>query len=483
MKVTTSAPRQFSLYAAGSIISNAVNLLLLPFISRQVSAGGYGVFSLSVILFAFLGLVLDGGLVQALIKFHGQSQDTGDKKTVFMTIAAVVFLIASLLAFGVLASARPVAHLLYGDRGLAPCIRLTVVAAWSALLFQLVLAWLRSALLPVRHLALSSLRAFLFLIAAVMLLKLRDNKLQALFISWTFPYLGLALMCLPYALLKNRSVPKFRRLPAYFRYCLPLVPAGVIMWILGNTDLYLLRRLASLDQVGIYTLGAQVCYLLSPVIVAIQLGWLPLVFSVSRDARSPRLFARLFDYLLLVLLLLGMATAFFSAEIVRLLATPGFYRAGYVVPPLTLSAILYAVFLVFSTGINVRGRTLALPFITLGAALVNIVLDIVMIPRWGIYGAAYATVAANLVLVTATGWRSHSLYPIPFISRRSLTVVFGCAVAYNIYLLLDIPWAPVMAAAKLALLGSVPLFLLLTGFFKWSELDEIKKKLQEFKNG
>jgi O-antigen/teichoic acid export membrane protein len=176
--------------------------------------------------------------------------------------------------------------------------------------------------------------------------------------------------------------------------------------------------------------------------------------------------------------MVGMATAFFSGEIVRLLATAQFHQGAYVVPPLMFSAVLYILFLCFSSGINIKGKTFSLPLIALGAALINIILNILLIPRWGIYGAAYSTVAANIFLVTATLWRSQLLYPIGFINRDALKAVLWCAVVYNSYLWIDLSSVVVMSLIKLGLLGTIPPFLYKTGFFKPAELTELKGLVQ-----
>src|SRR4029078_6883436 len=101
---------------------------------------------------------------------------------------------------------------------------------------------------------------------------------------------------------------------------------------------------------------------------------------------------------------------------------PAFHRADEAVGLLAFAASAYAGYTVLAIGIG-RARRTQFNWIVSGvAALLNIALTVVLIPRWGMMGAAVSTAAAYVALFVGMTINSQQVYPVPYQWGRVLTL-------------------------------------------------------------
>jgi O-antigen/teichoic acid export membrane protein len=107
--------------------------------------------------------------------------------------------------------------------------------------------------------------------------------------------------------------------------------------------------------------------------------------------------------------------------------------------------------------------------ITGAACVVNVGLNLLLIPPYGMIGAAIATIGAYAVLFVGMSWRAQRVYPVPYQWRRVATA-FGAAIALTIAgRLLDPP-----LAGAIAIVAAYPLVLLPLGFYLPEERRRIR---------
>ena len=107
----------------------------------------------------------------------------------------------------------------------------------------------------------------------------------------------------------------------------------------------------------------------------------------------------------------------------RLLTQPEFYAGERVVAPLAFGGVAYAAYIVMAIGVGRAKRTQFNWVITGVAAVVNVGLNLLLIPPYGIMGAAVATVVAYCVMFIGMTWYAQRVFPTPYQWRRVLTAV------------------------------------------------------------
>jgi O-antigen/teichoic acid export membrane protein len=254
------------------------------------------------------------------------------------------------------------------------------------------------------------------------------------------------------------------------RFGIPLVPAALALIAVNFSDRFFLVHLASLPEVGLYEIGVRIASAMVLLLTAFRMAWPAFAYSIEDDAEAKRTYAFVLTYLVAIASWLALALGLLAPWLVRLLTQPEYYAGERVVAPLAFAGMIYAAYVVMAIGVGRAKRTQFNWAITGVAAIVNVVLNLLLIPPYGMLGAAWATVAAYGVMFVAMTWYAQRVFPVSYQWRRVVTAA-GVAVA----LLLGGKALGGLAAA-LALSLSYPLALLLVGFFLAEERNRLWRR-------
>jgi O-antigen/teichoic acid export membrane protein len=131
-------------------------------------------------------------------------------------------------------------------------------------------------------------------------------------------------------------------------------------------------------------------------------------------------------YALLLVVASGTLVTVNARELIRLLAPTSYAGAADVVPWVVAGAVLQGVYLIWATGTWYSKKTAALPVVTVVSALVNIGLNLLFVPRYGVMAAAVTTTIGYLVAALLHGALAQHLHPIPWEYGR-WAALFGAA--------------------------------------------------------
>jgi O-antigen/teichoic acid export membrane protein len=166
-------------------------------------------------------------------------------------------------------------------------------------------------------------------------------------------------------------------------------------------------------------------------------------------------------YLVVLATWLAVALGLLAPWLVRLLATEEFYAGERVVAPLAFASAIFAGYIVVSIGLGRARRTEFNWVVTGAAAILNVALNLLLIPRYGMEGAAAATVAAYALMFVGMAWWGRRVYPVPYQWRRVGTALAAGAALVVVGKALDVPLAVAVLLALAYPLALVPLGFLL----------------------
>jgi O-antigen/teichoic acid export membrane protein len=165
----------------------------------------------------------------------------------------------------------------------------------------------------------------------------------------------------------------------------------------------------------------------------------------------------------------GLLNAIFGRELLFLMATPKFHAAHSVIPIVVLAYVIQGVFALTSIGIGISKKTRYFPMITVAAAALNVGLNLFWIPRFGILGAAWSTVAGYALMAGLGFWLGNRHYPIPFEGRRLAKIVLAAGISFALSMLA--PWNLWAAVPLKAVACAIfPVALWAFGFFREDEI-------------
>jgi O-antigen/teichoic acid export membrane protein len=223
------------------------------------------------------------------------------------------------------------------------------------------------------------------------------------------------------------------------RFGLPLLPSLFACWLIDFSDRYFLTRMTTLEQVGIYSVGARVSSIIILFSTSFQMAWFPYALSIQHDSDAKKRYSR--GMLLFVCAALAGATAItvFARPILVVLAQPKYYAAQKVIGLLVLATVAYGAYLIANIGLLITKKTTLSSFSIAMGALLNIGLNFLLIPRFGMTGAAVATLAAYFAAFVLLYSFAQKYYPVDYRPARlaGVAIVSVLAMALSSMLRFD----------------------------------------------
>lgn len=425
MRASVTVARHTLVYASGSVAGGVTRAILVPVISRMLTTSEYGVFSLLLAVTNLLHLVFEMGFVTALIRFHHRTTDEAERQRLRSAVFLAVPVADMLIVVPCLLAAAPISRVLFGTAEHALGVSLAVGTAFFAAQFQLFLGHLRADDRSRDFAVLMGIKGAVTLSITLYLVLGRGMGVPGFLLGGLAGPAAVAVMAIPRLLVKTgvdlRGAGARLRDMAGFGF--PLVPSALGLWMLTYLDVYFLRILGDLSQVGVYQYGAELCLPLVLVITSLSMAWPSFSFSRAREADGPETIAQVFRHLFVVLVGVALGIALLRGELLSVLGTEAYAASGRVIPLLALASVFYGASQVFSTGLQVAGKTRVMPKVILAAALGNAALNLALIPQLHEVGAALATAITNLLLCAGMLVGSRRVFPIPFETGRLLRIV------------------------------------------------------------
>ncbi|MCD4827970.1 MAG: oligosaccharide flippase family protein [Candidatus Cloacimonetes bacterium] len=277
----------------------------------------------------------------------------------------------------------------------------------------------------------------------------------------------------------------WKRLREALRYALPLLPHTLAIVVLQITDKFFLTQMRGLDTTGIYSVAFKFGSIMSIIVYSVNMSWHPFFMktATSHQVDAKPIFARLTTYWLMAMLLVALCITLFSREMVQLFTfSESYFAAAPLVPVFVFAYLLYGLYMLAATQVFYTKKAVKLmPLATVCAGVLNILLNALLIPRWGMYGAAWATFCSHGVnLLLAFALAQHH-YFIHYEWRRLASLAALTAVAVAGYYLLQ-TWAPgfwPMLAMKLGLVAAWLVSLVVSGFLSPSERANMMDMLRQ----
>jgi len=264
--------------------------------------------------------------------------------------------------------------------------------------------------------------------------------------------------------------PDFALLKRMLRFGLPTMPSEVTLYALNFADRIIILRLLGLSEAGVYALAIKFANGMQVLARGFQLAFPPLAYAIVDDDEARGAYALIVTWFTAVLAMAVTGLWLLAPWLVRLLSSdPAFYPAAELVGPLACGVGLYAVYLTMVVILGRTGRTeFNLPA-TAAAAVTNIGLNLLLIPAWGLIGAAVALIASYVVVLVLMYLFTQRLFRVPYEWRRLGLLVLGAGAVVVAGVNLTPEEGPAGLLLRAGLIASLPLALHLAGFLSEDE--------------
>jgi len=475
--------RHVGMYSVGTAVSLSSSFVLVLVYATQFSAREFGivatgqVISLASITVARLGL--NSGMFRFLAEHHAEGNARAADQAVRTNFAAC-FLSSGLVTLAMVGGWAIIGAGRSADIQLSGyLIALNVVLSAPG---EMASFALRAKQLSAPYVALMSATAILTTTSTIAFVLIFHVGALAVFASAVtanglMSVAGL-IMVRNHLRLDGFSAQQLRQ---SFRFGIPQVPALLADWVMQFSDRLFLTRFAGLAQAGVYSLGYRIGLIEQQILgTATTAAWDPFILAEYRAAEGLKSIARVATYFAI----LGMALALFisaSAPVLLIVihARLEYQAATSVVFLIALASFFATMQHMFGAPLSIRLRPeLGLIFRGLGAG-VNIALNFALIPTFGMFGAAWSTVATYGFTVLITIAVCRRMMPIPYEYGKLLLVVTGGVAVQLVVMLAQSSGIFVLTALSpawsLILLAA---WLMVTGAFSMGELRSIVRRLR-----
>jgi len=434
--------RSVAIYGAGDVAVTVVSMALLPLYLKVLSPADMGALGLLIVTETLVKIGFRWGLDGAFMRFY-LDRDEGPQRQRLASTLLVFLGLASgvLLAVLLLTSPRLAGHLF----GVAAGEYLTALRLVLVNTFLLTFTFVPFHVMRMRKQAVT-FSAFTFgRSVATLLLRIGF----VLYAGWGITGMMLAdlivtLVLLPllWPWIRTMWRPSFSTvdLRLCLRFGLPRLPHGLAQQALDAGNIYLLGRFIPLERMGVYQIGNTIARAIKLFLSAFETGWAPFYYETAKQPDAPMVFRKITTYGIAMLSILVAGTTAIATDLVNILTPVAYDDAALVVPIIALGIAFQGVYLLTSIGLNLTSQTKYYPLSTFAAAAVGLGSGWMLMPRYGVVGAAVAFALSYATLAAVAGYFARWHYPMTYeVGRIARVILAGILAAAAGWALPEMP--------------------------------------------
>jgi len=422
------------IYALSSLASPLISLVLAPLLTRNLTHADYGALAVLNTIIALVAGITQLGINAAFFRVYNFDYESeSDRLRVLSTVVALLSLITIPTVIAGLMLAPWLASMTLGSASFSVSIQLASLVILAQNFSVPGLVWLRA-----KHRAeFYSLLSIANLITnagiTIVLVGIMHMGIIGALMAVGAGYALMAICTLPLILARAGIHLRFTIASGLLSFGLPHLANLVSGWVLQLSDRYLLGHLASLSETASYAVAYSLGGILSAVVIApFSLAWWSMMYTIAKRNDAKRVFELVFRWFSLLLL---FATFGFSLLGIIMLDTffpPAYHVTAPVIPIIALSTMFYGAYGVVTIGISLQRKTWIAAILFTSSALLNVGINIILIPFYGAMGAAIATLIAYAALAMPGYLVNQWLYPVSFhIGRFLIALLLGLVLYFG----------------------------------------------------
>lgn len=383
-------------YTIGNLFVKGINFLTLPIFSRIMTTaqfGAYNVFiSYEAILCLVCGVAMHSSLKNAKIEFPNQIDSYTSSITIIYIINTIVLLTISTIFSGFL---------------------LDFIGFSGWLIYILILFSFSNSIVLLFNNRVSldySYKKYLITALCNSLCNVGLSLILMFTLFKEFKDVGrilgasISLFVISVVLLRDfykKSKPEINLeyWKFAFKYSLPMVAHGLSQVLLAQFDRIMIQRICGSSDAGIYSLAGNLKLILTILTDSIITSWGVWFFEEIEKNEIEKIKKRAVQ-LAQMFFVVAIVTMFISPELINVLGGDSYYLANYVATPMIVDAFLLMLYSIIVQGEYYKKKTNYVMVGTVIATLIDIVLNIIFIPKYGFVAAAYTTLFSYVCYLT-----------------------------------------------------------------------------------
>ena len=472
--------KNISIYSIGNILLSGISFILLPLYTRILSPSDYGQLELLYLIAGILVIFFGFSISSGYNRIYFTDKSIKSRRTLFMTSQAFILMCSAVCILILFTNIEYFSKLILDFEQGIYFLKLIAIATSLDILTQIPITNLR-----VRNKAWSYVRvSILTMVVTVFLTIYFIAFIDLGVVGVLYAKILGSLISLIYVCYLTWSEFHFKlsngMLLSMLSFSIFLIPSNLSSIILNMSNRFFLSEYQSFEDVGLFSLGVKIAAVI-PILITepVKNAFIPYIFDIADQPNKCKAFLsdviRLFFTGISIFVLI---ISIFANDLVSLMASDSFQGSSSVVFILSFSNLLLGTAAIVVLAIHITKKTWVVTLIWLFSSLLNIVLNILLIPTYGKMGAAYATLLSILFILIFYIIAAQKLFPLIIPYKSMLKFVF-LLISFNYlgeYIAFDI-WINIFLKTCFVLLY-VATILYFTRIIKKEEIKQLKNYLK-----
>lgn len=440
------------IYGTSTILGRFLNFLFVPIYTNLFLPAEFGIVANIYAYIAILNVFLTIGLESGYFKFASTLEVGTDKENFSHPYLGILF--NSLMLSGILfAFSSGFTSVFQIDLSRGILLKYTALILFFDAVTIVPFAYLRLQHKPMKFAAIRLVNIVATVIFNLLFIVVLKKGIEYVFISNVIAS-GLTFILLMPIVFKNIKLSFNKALvKELLKFSLPYIPAGISSNIIQVVNRPILTALTNDYTVGVFQANYRLGIFMMLFVSMFEFAWRPFFLQNAKEPNAKEIYAKVMTLFLVIASVIFIFLTLFIDNIVAIplphkgyLVGKAYWGGLSIVPLILLSYVFYGIYINLMAGIYIEKKTKYLPYITGGAALINVAANFILIPILGMMGAAITTLLSYITMAVGIYFASQKYYKIHYEYTKILfifvllaaTIISYFFLKYFDYLLLKI---------------------------------------------
>ena len=427
--------RNIFVFGLATIISRLITFILTPIYTRYFNPQEFGLYSLVTMAISIICPLCMIGTSDALFRLYFDNSDLSYRRKLISTGLKLAIYITGSVLFIFFIFRKPVTIKYLGDIRYLDYIILGIVIVFFRNITSITNSIIRMENNRKKIVQITLIQSVVTLLFNLLFIVVMHKDMRFILMTNVINLIILFFITYEYGkkylnfsdFRMNKNISK-----EIVKYGLPLTPVFIGYWILSAADKLVLNYIYDTSAVGLYAVGMKLASIMTLFQSIFAQGWQFFSFSTMRDKDASRVYGKIFDLVVFVGVNIVTILLFYGDFIFKILFAKNYYEAWIISPILCLGPVIMVLWWIAAIGISIKKKTYLSTIGIFLAAVTNIILNFLFIPKYYLMGAAIATLISYIVMLTFAIFFIRPLFNVNFNEKR---IIITSAILCSSYII------------------------------------------------
>jgi O-antigen/teichoic acid export membrane protein len=415
-------------YGAADAILKAISFFTFPIFANLLKVDDYGILTIVGTVAGFVGMFLNMGINNAVQRFYFDENSTRDDQKKIVTTGLITLCIwSALVTLVTIAVSYPFGNYIQKEYQVVwSFFALALLANLPAQILGFCNDTIRLHFKPTNFFILAIIKNLVSVVASIVVLYyFKAGVYGCLLLGFLAPafFVPLALYLIKKDLIVNFDKPWAKQI---VKFGYPFIFAGMAYWLFGSIDRVILAEFSNNTQIGLFSIAFKFGSIVVFINGAFSQAWSPVAIKIMAEDKLgyKRKFADIFEIYFAFVVLIAAGCCLFSKEFLIRTTPVEYWAASDASVYITIALAISATTQITALGISIEKKTSYFSKIAWLTAVVNILVNLLLVPRMGADGAGIATIVSYIFLSGSYLYITQKIHPFPLKYINNMVILF-----------------------------------------------------------